>query len=42
MKAIRQSINFDKKLLYKDALKVIVISIIDKAECKAYLVGGLR
>ncbi|BBB24160.1 poly(A) polymerase [Isorropodon fossajaponicum endosymbiont JTNG4] len=38
MKAIRQSIKFDKKLLDKDALKVI--NVINKAGFKAYLVGG--
>ncbi len=38
MKVIRQSIKFDKKLLDKDALKVI--NIINKAGFKAYLVGG--
>ncbi|QKQ23979.1 polynucleotide adenylyltransferase PcnB [Candidatus Ruthia endofausta] len=38
MKVIRQSIKFDRKLLDKDALKVI--NVINKAGFKAYLVGG--
>ncbi len=38
MKAIHQSIKFDKKLLDKDALRVI--NVINKAGFKAYLVGG--
>ncbi|HCH58824.1 MAG TPA: polynucleotide adenylyltransferase PcnB, partial [Gammaproteobacteria bacterium] len=38
MKPIRQSIKFDKKLLDKDALKVV--NTIHKAGFEVYLVGG--
>ena len=38
MKPIRQSVKFDKKLLDKDALKVV--KTIHKAGFEVYLVGG--
>ena len=38
MKPIRQSIHFDKKLIDKDAKKVV--KTLNKAGHEAYLVGG--